>query len=140
MQVRAFKPDDLRTLDIQPGQRGHASYLTHEMIEAMGALEAFTAFDDDRPLMVGGIVHFWPGRAMLWSYLATGAGPHLAALTRATRRFIDLQAVRRLELYVDEEFRPGHRWAEMLGFKFESRLEAFRPDGGNQCCYVRIRA
>ena len=139
MQVRPFKPDDLRQIDIQPAQRGHVSYLTDEMLEAMAGLDAFTALVNDRPVMIGGLVHFWPGRAMAWSYLSASAGRHLAALTRATRRFLDLQVVRRLEMYVDDEFEAGHRWARLLGFNLEAKLEAFRPDGGDQCMYVRIR-
>lgn len=139
MDVRVFHMEHLRQMRLQPQQRPQLERLTPETLEFMEKLEGYTAFVGDTPIACAGLMDIWPGRAMAWSYLAESAGPHLIAVTRAVRTFLDLKAPRRTELYVDAGFEPGYRWAELLGFKREGYLEAFESDGRDQVLYARIR-
>jgi hypothetical protein len=140
MDVRPFHVEHLKRLQLQPAQAWCTPHLQGDLLEWLSEIDdAWTAFVDDEPILVGGLCHFWPGRAVVWSYVAASAGPHMVALTRAVERFLDLKAPRRTEAYVDAEFDAGHRWVTLLGFEREGYLKAFTPTGGDQVLYSRVR-
>lgn len=140
MDVRLFHVKHLDQMRLQPSQAGRAHLLQGEEIrEFLGQQEAYTAFVGDQPLAACGLMDIWPGRAMAWAFLDERAGPHMLAITRSVRRFLDLKAPRRTELYVDAGFEAGYRWANLLGFEREGFLRAFDVDGRNQVLYSRIR-
>jgi RimJ/RimL family protein N-acetyltransferase len=60
-------------------------------------------------------------------------------LHRATRRFIDLEPLRRLEASVEVGFPAGERWLELLGFEHEGPLRAFGANGEDHVRYARIQ-
>lgn len=142
MDVRPFHVDHLKAMRLQPSQAGRSHLLQGEVLEFLAGLEAYTAFADGQPVAACGLAEIWPGRAMAWAFLAENAGPHLVGITRAVRKFLDLKAPARTELYVDADFEPGRRWAEMLGFSCETPqpMRNFEPDGRAQYMYSRVRA
>lgn len=141
MDVRPFTVEHLKQLQLQPAQAWCAPHLTPDLLDWLGDTQndAFTVFVGDEPILCGGLCTFWPGRAIAWSYVAADAGAHMVSLTRVVERFLDLKAPRRTEAYVDAEFDAGHRWVRLLGFKCEGRLEAYKPDGGDQMLYAKVR-
>jgi RimJ/RimL family protein N-acetyltransferase len=140
MDIRPFHVEHLKALKLQPSQRQLGPSLNEEVYEFLSTLDAYTAFaPDGEPLACAGLMDIWPGRAMVWSFISENAGRHMVGVTRAVRQFLDLKAPRRIEAYVDADFPAGHRWIEMLGFTREGYLHAFRPDGGDQILYSKVR-
>lgn len=99
----------------------------------------YTALVDGRPIACAGLVEQWEGRALAWALIAQDAGPYFVRVTRGVRRALDMAHWRRVEAHVDARFAAGIRWAEMLGFRAESVMEKFTPEGNDAFMYVRIR-
>lgn len=139
LHVEPFCAEHWARLRVQPAQSWCLPWMGPDLVAWLAGLEAYTAFAADTPVAIAGLMELWPGRSLAWSYLSEAAGPHLVSLTRLVDRFLDLRAPRRTEAYVDEEFEAGHRWMHALGFEREGFLRAFKPDGGNQIMYARLR-
>lgn len=139
IDVVQYRPEHLFLLRPQPAQQSVLASITPAHAEALAKTPAATVLHEDDVLLCGGVVPIWSGRAMVWAYVSADAGPHMLPVTRATQRFIEEYAVPRMELYVEEEFENGHRWAYMLGFQIESPLALrFFPDGSAASIYVRL--
>jgi hypothetical protein len=141
IEVTPFRAGDLDDLAIQSAQADMFHHMTREQMRAFEPLESWTTRIDDRVLLVGGLVPLWTDRAMLWSYVSKEAGEHFILLTAGVRRFIEASTYKRIEMYVDMEFRQGHRWAKVLGFKNETPvgMKAFFPNGHDAALYSRTR-
>ncbi len=139
MQVHPFQMDDLRTLKLQPAQVHCMDSITEDVLASHESLDAYTLRVGDEVVAVAGLMWFWEGRAMAWSYIGANAGQHMRALTRVVRDFLDHCTVRRVEAYVDPEFDAGLRWVELLGFKREGLLEGFLVDGRDQVLFARVQ-
>lgn len=141
MIIVPFEPQHLEQLCLQPAQEYLRGVVTREQAEVAAAHPSFSGFAGDELLGCAGILPAWQDRALAWSWLGSSAGRHMAAITRAVRRFLEAQPHRRVEITVDVDFDAGHRWAELLGFTLEApRMKAYRPDGGDCSLYARIRA
>lgn len=138
MDVTPFQLDDLKALRLQPAQAHCMATITDDILAAHEALDAYTLRVDGEVMAVAGLMHFWPGRAMGWSYIGVRAGSHMRPLTRVVQSYLERCGVRRVECYVDPTFDAGLRWAEMLGFKREALLEGFLPDGRDQVLFARV--
>lgn len=139
MDVRPFHVEHLKGMNLQPSQAGRAHLLAGDVLEFIGSLEGYTAFVGGRPVACCGLMDIWPGRAMAWAFIAEDVGRHMVGVTKAVRKFLDMRAPRRCEMYVDAGFDAGYRWAELLGFRREGLLRSFDPDGRDQVLYARIR-
>jgi len=139
--VSAYRAQDMRELKIQSSQEDMFSALTDAQFATFEKLESWTARIDGEVMLVGGLLPVWDNRAMLWSYISQSAGGRMLTLTRGVRRLIDMSSYDRLECYVDMDFQPGHRWAQMLGFKNETPngMAAFFPNGHSAAMYSRTR-
>jgi hypothetical protein len=141
MNIVPFKAEHLYQIEVQNAQADLKTILPPGAARVLEGTEAFTALDDDgRVLGCAGVQALWPGRDLAWAYISRHAGPHMAGITRAVRRFLDLRGARRTEMAVDCGFAAGHRWAKLLGFRLEiERMEGYLPDGGAAAQYVRVR-
>lgn len=115
-------------------------HITREHMEYQEKGEySFTGISDGKVLFVGGVSNYWKGRAEVWAILADHSGPKMLAITRAAKLLLSYCPIRRLELSVDCSFEPGHRWAEMLGFKMEAeRMQKYLLDGKDATLYARV--
>ena len=110
--------------------------VTLEYLERNGT--SWTMVADGVPVGCGGTIQQWPGRHITWAYLGPSSGPHMLAITRATRRHLN-KVAGRIEITVRCDFEKGHRWAELLGFHIECPiLERFGPEGEPHTSYVRF--
>lgn len=92
-----------------------------------------------RVIGFGGFAVHWPGRAGAWCFLGADIPkPAWVPLTRAVRTVLAAADIRRVEADIREEFRPGARWARMLGFVFEGAMPAFWTDGATYLRFARI--
>lgn len=140
MTIVAYEPRHLLELRHQEWQRGSTYTLADAEILMQGHC-AFTALCDvsGRPLVCAGIVPLWPNRAMCWANLDIDARPVMLQAHRRTLTEIDRAPFKRLEMYVVPGFVSAWRWAEMLGFKLESVMEAGSPSGKDLFVFARIK-
>lgn len=142
MKIVPFKAEHLDTMEAQSAQVELKTILPPGASKALERTTAFTALDDNgRVLGCAGVQELWPGRDLAWAYLSKHAGPYMKGITRAVRDFLDIRAARRTEMAVDYEFKAGHRWAKMLGFRLEiERMDGYLPNGGAATQYVRLQS
>lgn len=99
---------------------------------------SFAALVDGKPIAAAGVIELWTGRFHAWALMGKEAGPHMLAITRATRAYLDTVPLRRVEMAVDCRNHAAIRWADMLGFTRESvEMKGFAPDG--RSCYLFSR-
>lgn len=140
MMVVPYKPEHLVSMVLQPSQQYLQRYITPEVAESVAHHQAFSGLVGDEVVGCAGVIKVWEGRGIAWAYLSHRSGPHMVAITRAVKRFLDVCGLRRVEMAVDLEFEDGHRWANMLGFRLEAgRMAAYRSDGGTCSLYARVR-
>lgn len=140
MRVVDYKPEHLLMVTPQVSQWRMREAITPDHARSLAQFPAQSLVDGDYVLMCGGLVDYWNGRALAWSVLDALAATHMMAATRAALAFLEEYAPKRVEMAVDVEFGPGHRWAQMLGFELEApRMRAYHADGSDASLYARIR-
>lgn len=89
------------------------------------------------PIMCGGTLFQWPGRALAWAFLNAQTGRHMVVATRVAKRLVAWPKGR-VDCTVRADFQPGLRWIEMLGFRAESYHEKYGPLGEDHIGFVRF--
>ncbi len=138
-KVELFKPEHHHEITKLGGRciGGHLD-MPWSTLLYMAENPGYTLYHNDSPVACGGFVKIWPGRWQGWALLNTLTPKHMLVITRHAKRILDL-AIGRIEISVDKEFAPGHRWAELLGFEVETPLmRAYGPDGKDHVGYVRF--
>lgn len=103
--------------------------------------DSYTLINEEgRVVCCGGVVDMWGGRGELWAIFDKNCKKDFIGIFRTISRFIENIPYRRLESVVDWDFKAGHRFVEMLGFKLETPfMGAYRPGGKDCSMYVRIK-
>lgn len=140
MKIVPFKSEHILGLQLQAAQRHVAPFITADYAVMLEGEFAFTALVDDEPIAVAGITRLWDNRGLAWSFLGESAKDHMVALHKVVEDFLDVAPFRRIEADTPCDFKAGHRWLKMLGFKQEAeRMVAFRVDGGDSSLYARVK-
>lgn len=136
MRLEPFRPEHLRRIEVQEAQRRDFMLQPDPTYG-----EAWTAFDGERGICSAGLLQLWPGRAYAWAVLSLHAGPYLLEITRIARFILAASTYERIEMYVDEDFEQGRRWAGMLGFRCETPepMRKYLPSGASAYLYARVR-
>ena len=143
IQIVAFKAAHLQWLELQAAQAYLSSDISKPehaaMIEKAG--ESFTAMAGDKVLACSGTVEVWSGRAVAWALISKDAGRHMLGIHKAVAGYLSAAKYKRIEAWVDEDFEPGMRWLELLGFSRETPLpmRGFRPDGGSCFLFSKVK-
>jgi hypothetical protein len=142
IEVVKFKAEHLEQLN---EQQATAYLLAHVKPEHTAVMEnsaySFTGISEHgRVVVCAGVVELYQGRGEAWAILDANCKREFLSIHNAVKRFLEVSPVRRVEAVVDEEFAPGHRWVQMLGFELEApRMRAYRPGGENCALYARVR-
>lgn len=143
MKIVPFCAEHLRKLQVQDAQLRSVSWMPAdqaETIQNLPAVKAFTALDGEEVLACAGVLELWEGRATAWAFLSKNVGRRFATIHRAVKRYLDMTDYRRIEAEVEFEFKEGHRWMALLGFKRETeRMVAYFPDGSDASMYVKVK-
>lgn len=103
----------------------------------------FTGFFGDRPSVCAGFIEMWPTRACSWSVLDKSVnGSMMIPVHKAVMSAINSyqpKIFKRLEMSVLRSFRPGHKWARMLGFVPEGVMHHYDQWGRDYTLYARVR-
>jgi hypothetical protein len=142
MIVRPWRLGDSEAINLQTAQRyaGELGDVSMDLTPLSEVGLAWTAEDDGRVVMCGGLLPQWENRALAWALIGENAGAHFAMIHRHVKQFLTLCPYRRIEAHVDVGFAAGTRWMKMLGFELEAYKKAFRPDGADMLEFVRIRS
>lgn len=130
-----FQPEHLERLRAQPEQAIEVSALTPEIAAGLATTNAWTILDGEETLFCGGVVEY-QGIGVLWAAVSSHIGSRMLGVTRRCQRYLDLNHLR-LETSVRTDFKPGCRWAELLGFLREDTLPQEGFDGSDHYRYVR---
>jgi len=136
-----FEAGHFASLNVQTDQAWLTRFATDEGLKALEGQHACTWMDDGLPVACAGVIAYWEGRGMAWSFLSDGLrGAKMLKATKEARAFLDGVPFRRLEASVDVRFEKAHRWIRMLGFTMETPLQRkFQIDGSDTVGYVRIK-
>jgi hypothetical protein len=135
-----YQPQHLRAIALQPHQQHLGAFLAagDHAEKVVEAGPCWSALVGDLAIGCGGFQEIWPGRSIAWAVLSELAGAWMLPLTRAVKRGLAEHPAERIEAQVLGGFRPGLRWATLLGFAFESRLRRFH-DGRDYCGFVLLK-
>ena len=140
MIVIPYKAEHLHGFQLQEGQMYQSPYITNEYAKFLEGEFSFTAFAGDKIVAIGGIAKLWENRGLAWTLISKDAGEHFMELHRVVKQIIEVVPYKRIEADTPCEFKAGHRWLRMLGFKLEAeRMRAFRVDGGDSSLYALVR-
>lgn len=141
MIVEKLTVEHFAKLRVQAAQRGHAFVMADPSYQrSLCAESSFAAVDDDgKTAAIAGVIDLGAGRALAWSWMGDDLRRSLLSIHNAVRLFLDTCEFHRVEMHVDPANPAAIRWARLLGFEFEARLERFYPDGRPMLQFSRLR-
>lgn len=102
--------------------------------------DAFAVVCHGETMCIAGLVKVWDGRSILWSLMSRNVGKNMWFIVKAARNLIDLFGEKRVEATVDCDFKNGHRFMRLLGFRCEAeRMVGFEPGDRDCSLYARIK-
>ncbi len=112
--------------------------LTEEYAKSLDlAGPSFSAWAGPDIIAAAGVVEFWPGRAQVWALMSSRITEYGGLVHRRVVRYLKQHPVKRLECIIDPRFPDSSRWAERLGFVFESKMKAYGVHGQDMDMYVK---
>lgn len=135
-----FKAEHLMELLKEPTNDGIRADFTLEGAKTLENHETFTGMLDGRPVICGGTVPFWKGRAYAWTVFSGSTKSNFLPVFRAIKQHLNSLPYTRIEMCVPFNFKEGHRRATALGFSVEcSCAKKFLPSGEDATLYVMVR-
>lgn len=141
VELVPYLPEHLLNVAVQPAQAWMRGGIDMDLAVTLGrSYRAASVVDGDRVLGCGGIELHWPGRGLVWSFVAGDIGARdFIRCHNLTRRFLTDANVKRLEAGVEVDFEAGHRWMKALGFYVETPCARAWQAGGRDCTiYVKV--
>lgn len=140
IDIVPFEPWHLMQMKLQPSQLSLSYTLTMEhgasLVNAGPSYSALVGVD---VVACFGVIEFWPGRSQAWALMSDFFYLHVKAVHRSVRNIVKSYKVDRLECVVDPRNDKTIRWAEHLGFEYESTMRKYTPGGDTQIMMVRIQ-
>jgi hypothetical protein len=133
MMVFPFRAIDAYIIEPQRMQEWVEGYATPEELEAAG--DAITVVANNRPILCAGRVPT-PQGWETWTIMAEEAGKHMVRLYKIAKRAMAC-CDGEIKVYVRNDFRQGHRWAGLFGFKLVEVKPGMMPGGYDAAIYVK---
>ena len=133
-----YKPEHAKDI-IAYGATGYCGDYTAEQIETLANVKlngaAFTCVYNGRIVSCGGYELMWAGVAQAWFLCVNDINPLL--IKDSKRKFLEItKGISRVQAPLRSDFPVGVRFAEYMGFKLESVMKRFHPDGTDALMYV----
>lgn len=127
IEFRPFEVADIHLLDVQPSQvEDRQCVLADPDRYALETSWSWTAWENARPLGMGGIITAEGGAAMSWALLSKDLRRQMPQLVRylreALRAYVD-KTGHPVYTEVDDWVFNGVRWAKLLGFERITRTQ-----------------
>ena len=130
-----FNPLHLKTfqgLDAYGATQVSSEVREQRIIHQSQCGPSITAYINNRPVAIFGLVLLWDGVGEAWSLFSEKARRYPIAMTKGANAFFDiceiLYTLHRLQITVRSEDKRAMSWASFLGFKEEGLLRAFSQD------------
>lgn len=123
MIVVPFMPIHLEGLILNKAQKDLMEHLTPEYAELLASGYAYACIANGEVCAIAGLLQVAHNRLQAWALMPENSNKHMLPITRQIMEFFKGLKGVRVETPVLREFKEGHRWARMLGFKNET------PDG-----------
>jgi len=136
-----FKAEHVFKLNMQDAQKWSEVYLRVENMRGLEDDWSNTLWLDGKPILCAGAAERWPGCAMVWAFVSEDVTPkNFLEVHNLAKQYLSLVPFKRLEAYVDCNFKAGHRWVRALGFSLEAeRMRSFQIDGKDCALYARVK-
>lgn len=133
------RPEMISLLDVQSAQKLTGMELNEVSLGiAIRSGLSLAAVHNGQILGVGGVAEQWPGRGIVWGLLSKGIGVKMAPVHKAVMRALEICPMNRVEAYVLNSHKAGHRWMKMLGFKKEGVMKKYWQDH-DFAVYARVK-
>ncbi len=118
-----------------------------EMADIIGGMAnaiVWTIYDDecDKVYAVVGLTFLWDGVAEAWALLTETVSEFKIAfhkrILNGIQFYTEKMKIKRMHISVKADFKKGIEWAESLGFKKESLMKKWGPEGADYYQYVRL--
>ena len=148
MEIREFRPSDIRAMTVQDAQLGDQAILSmmsnEDWQQAQDIGIARTGVKGSIIIGSAGLMNVWEGRAIAWALLSKRVHRYdMIFIHRWVKCFLDRCErrwnLRRIETPIRCDFPQGVRWAEMLGFQCEGTMRRYDPQGMDTFLYARVR-
>lgn len=141
-----FSPVHIKQISVtQDDVLSASKYIDLEKVVAAQAVSghAITAFLRGQPVVCFGVIPIWNGVAEAWFIADDKARREPLALTRMTKRFLDIAEIslglRRLQITVRTTHMAAIAWARALKFSNEGLMLGYGPDGVDYFLMARYR-
>lgn len=142
-----FSPDHVEMFDLRPWDRKLLSAAPDcaefgaKYFERHGV--GYTATVNGRWLGAAGVTKVVGGTWEAWAYVTNDWDKYRFQIHRLAKKIFDLHfsspAVTRIQCQIDSTYPPAVRWAKALGFKVESTMKAYGPEGQNFLMMARVK-
>lgn len=141
MIIVPFLPVHLEGIELQENQAWLTPHLSDQAYigSLMNSGPSWTACHEGEVIGCGGFAWITDSCIRAWALVSKHAGPHMFSATRTIRCMLEVSQTQRIEILIDADFPPAHRWAKMLGFEREGTLRKFGARGTDQDIYSRIK-
>ena len=142
-------------IEFTPAQREHFQYLqvvTEQSAEFAALWKpgymdwllrgvAYTGWHSGVCLGASGISTLpdWQNRGECWFITGREAHRHILAIVRFMRFVLSTVNIKRLDMLVTDGNETGHKLAQLCGFEYEARLEAYHPLGCDAHMYKKVK-
>ena len=133
-----YKPEHAKEI-ISFGATGYCGEYTDDQIEALANVKlngkAYTCVYNGRIVSCGGYELMWPGVAQAWFLCVNDINSML--IKESKRLFLEItKGLNRVQAPLRSDFEIGERFAKYMGFKQESVMKRYNPDGTDALMYV----
>lgn len=122
MNVSQFHVEHLWAIEL-PAEHPWRSVRDMHYAQYLASGVAVTARHEGRIVACGGVAPVADSAGICWTFMGRDSARHLLALTRISKRLIEVSGCTRVFANTETSFLPGCRWLEFLGFK---RLHTFK--------------
>lgn len=145
LKARDYRPEDFSDTEFSPHEqcaiRGQP---IGEWAKTHGKRgPAYTVVDPEgRVVFCAGIHHFWHGTGELWGLFSPLAGRYLET-PKFAKQLLELGArqlgYERIQAVVNPEWPEAVRFIELLGFKKETAMKKYGPNGVDMALYAWVK-
>lgn len=104
---------------------------------------AFTGFNGDDIIGMGGVFPLWPGVGEAWMFLGDDLKANKLFVFKQVKKYIELAfenlKIHRIQMVCSDEFNEAKNFAEHLGFALEGKMEQYTLEKKDYLLYARLK-